>query len=352
MKIGIDARMVEHFGIGTYISNIITYLPKNSNNEYVLFGDKLKLKKYGLPIVETNFPIYSLQEQLFFINLIKKESVDLFFAPHYTIPVLYSGKIIVVIHDLIHLIYPNFLSSRFAHWYAKFMIKTALLKSKKVITISNNSKNDILKWFNVDSTKIKVIYPAVGTEFCFSKEKMEIKQKKYGKYLLYVGALRPHKNILNLVKVFNNLKTKNKIEHKLILVGKGKKFYVDEIKKIANKDCIIVDNATKEDIIEFYCGAKLFIFPSLYEGFGLPPLEAMSCSCPVAVSNTSSLPEVVGDAGIYFNPNNLDDMEQKIMLVLRDENLREQLVQKGLQRKKLFSWDKTVKGILEVFNEV
>jgi glycosyltransferase involved in cell wall biosynthesis len=182
-------------------------------------------------------------------------------------------------------------------------------------------------------------------------------KKKYGKYILYVGLIRPHKNILRFIDAFNKLKKDKKIEHKLILIGKGKDGYINEImKKIVQysleKEICIFEYVDMEGLINFYCGADLFVFPSLYEGFGLPPLEAMACGCPVVSSNTSSLPEVIGDAGIMFDPYSVDGLAKAMFKVIVDDGIRKDIVKKGFERVKLFSWKKMAEETIKIYNGV
>src|SRR3989339_778083 len=282
MRIGLDARMIDHSGIGTYIKNLLYFLPKISNYEYVLFGNTERLKMYNIPVYESKAPIYSIQEQIMFPNIIKKSNIDLFHSPHYITPILYNGKMVATIHDLIHLIFPEYLSLKMANLYSKDMVKSSCKKSKRIITISRNTKKDIINHFNVDESKIKITYLAASEIFKPSSVTAEDMRIKYGKYLLYVGAIRPHKNILFLLDLFKKLKKEKKITHKLILIGKGKVPYINEVRRkiydySMQNDVLIIEEIKQEQIAEFYCGADLFVFPSLYEGFGLPPLEAMAC---------------------------------------------------------------------------
>jgi len=349
--------MIESSGIGTYIKNLVCLLPKISRDEYILFGTRSKLEKYNLPVIEADFPIYGVREQVFFPGIIKKANIGLFHSTHYSIPVMYFGKMVVSVHDLIHLVYPEYLSSKPAYFYAKFMIATACRKAKKIITISENTKKDIIKYFHIEPSKIEITYPAVSDDFNPSQAKSETMKKKYGEYILYVGAIRPHKNILRLLEAFNKLKKEKKIKHKLILIGKGKIPYIYDVRKkisdfsLAN-DVLIMEEIEQDKLIDFYCGADLFVFPSLYEGFGLPPLEAMACGCPVVCSNNSSLPEVVGDSALTVNPMFEDKLASAIYRVITDDNLKNNLIEKGLERAKIFSWKKMAEETLRIYEKV
>lgn len=362
MKIGIDARMINYSGIGVYIKNLIRELPNLSNNEYVLFGDSKKLENFNLPVIDTKLPIYGIKEQIFFPFKLSKQKLDLLHLPHYPIPLLYRGEIVVTIHDLIHLIYPEYLPSKAAWFYAKFMFSHAGRRAKKVIAVSENTKRDTVELLNIPAEKIKVIYNGIDERFkpINDKESIEKTKRKYGlseKYILYAGLLKPHKNILRLIEAFPKLRRETQIKDKLVLVGNKEFPHYRAIKeKIKELDLenqiLILGEVDSEDMTALYNGADVFVLPSLYEGFGLPPLEAMACGCPVITSNTSSLPEVVGDAGIMVDPCDMDGLAEAICKVLTDEGLRQEMIKKGLARAKLFSWEKTAKETLKIYKEV
>jgi glycosyltransferase involved in cell wall biosynthesis len=357
MRIGIDARMIEHSGIGSYIKTLVSYIGKFDKNDYVLFGDPGKLEQFNIPVIKADFPVYSITEQIKLPGLLKKSGIDLFHETHYNVPYFYNGKLITTIHDLIHLIMPEFLPSKAAYLYAKFMIAYACKKSEKIITISQHTKNDLVKYFNVEPSKIEVIYIGVNPVFKPSKEISGEMTKKIGKYILYVGAVRPHKNVHTLIEAFIALRNKHNIEHKLVLIGKGKPEYIAKIGSIIalNKLENIVlrpEVKSQEELAKYYCGADIFVFPSLYEGFGLPPLEAMACGCPVISSNTSSLPEVIGDAGIMVGPKNVNAFADSIYNVISDPELKRSMSLNGIARSKSFSYEKTVKETAEIYNQI
>ena len=318
MKIAVDARMINMSGIGTYIQNLM------KNNCYdIALGKKDEIKKIDNKVetIEFDSPIYGIKEQLKFpYKEIKNAKIDILHVPHYNIPIFYSGKMIVTIHDLTHLIYPEFLPNKFAYFYAKFMIWLALKKATKVITVSNNTKKDILQRFKVDPNKIEVVYNGVGEEFV-KKEKKEIYYlynkfsiPKDKKIIMYVGNLKPHKNLERLLEAYS--KIENKEDTCLLLVGKAfEKYNVLEEKEQElniNMQVIHTGIVTQEELVDLYNLADLFVFPSLYEGFGLPILEAIACGTPVICSNTSSLPEVGGEYVDYFNPLDIKDIKVKM----------------------------------------
>ena len=318
MKIAIDARMINMSGIGTYIQNLM------KNNCYdIALGRKDEIKKIDNKIytIEFDSPIYGIKEQLKFpYKKLRKEKPDVLHVPHYNVPIFYRGKIVVTIHDLTHLILPEFLPNKLAYYYAKFMIWIALKKADKVITVSQNTKNDILKMFKVKPDKIEVIYNGVGEEFV-KKDKKDIKYlyEKFNipnnkKIIMYVGNLKPHKNLERLLEAYSKIIQRE--ETCLLLVGKAfKKYDVLEEKEKElgiEKQVIHTGIVTQNELVDLYNLADLFIFPSLYEGFGLPVIEALSCGTNVVCSNNSSIPEVGGRYANYFNPYDSEDLKNKI----------------------------------------
>ncbi len=351
MKVAIDARMINMSGIGTYIQNLMQYGCYN-----IALGNDDEISEFASNINTINFsaPIYGIKEQMKFpYKELKKLKPDVLHVPHYNIPIFYRGKMIVTIHDLTHLIYPEFLPNKFAKIYAKFMIWLALKKASKIITVSENTKNDILKMYKVNPEKIEVIYNGVGEEF-IKKDKKEIGYlyEKFGiprnkKILLYVGNLKPHKNLERLLEAYSKI---NNIEETcLVLVGKAFANYNKLEEKENNlkikKYVIHTGMVAKEEIIDLYNLADIFIFPSLYEGFGLPVLEALACGTQVICSNTSSMPEVGGNVVEYIDPLNVEDIKEKIE---KSDKKSEDLINKQLSK---FSWKKTYEKTWEVITK-
>jgi len=318
LKVAVDARMINMSGIGTYIQNLM------KNECYnVALGKKEEIYQVDnkIKVIDFDSNIYGIKEQLKFpyIKLLK-ENVDVLHVPHYNIPIFYSGKLVVTIHDLTHLIYKEFLPNKFAYFYAKFMIWLALKKADTVLTVSENTKKDILNLFRVKADKIKVIYNGVSSDFRRkSKDEIEYLYEKYSidkdkKLLMYVGNLKPHKNLERLLEAYSKI---NNIEDtRLLLVGKAFENYNvlgDKEEKLNIKDKVIHTGIVSHDeLVDLYNLVDLFVFPSLYEGFGLPVLEALACGTRVIASNSSSIPEVGGDLIEYFNPKSVEEMVVKI----------------------------------------
>lgn len=354
MKIAVDARMINMSGIGTYIQNLM------KNDCYnIALGNEQDIKSVNNKVDVINFdsPIYGIKEQLKFpYRKLRKLKPDVLHVPHYNIPIFYRGKMVVTIHDTTHLVLPEFLPNKFAKYYAKFMMWLAIKKSSKILTVSENTKKDLIRFFKVKPEKIEVILNGVGEEFVKKdKEKLKYLYDKFGipkdkKILMYVGNLKPHKNLERLLEAYS--KTDNMNETCLLLVGKAfEKYNVleDKEKQLKiEKNVIHTGIVLNEELVDLYNLADLFIFPSLYEGFGLPILEALSCGTPVICSNTSSMPEVGGNFVDYFNPYSIDETTKKI-----EDNLGKKLnyeeVKKYTQQ---FNWTekskrfiKTVEGV-------
>lgn len=311
----IDARMAYCSGIGTYIRELVPFLKEEFR--VILLVDELDREWCtDCEQILFNVPIYSVEEQVKFPFAIPKCS--LFWSPHYNIPLLpiRAETRIVTIHDVCHLVFGSFVEKM----YARFVLNKAL-KSDRVITVSQFSKQEIRNQFGFDET---VVIPIGVDKKRFSpKDVCQEVRKKYQlpqKYVLFVGSRKRHKNLEQLQKI--GLKD-------LVIVGPG------------------IKHVEADDLPILYSMAEVFVFPSLYEGFGLPPLEAMSCGCPTACSRAASIPEVCGDASIYFDPMNLEEMAQAIQRARKGE-----LIEKGFERAKRFDWRKTAEKHMRLFEEV
>ncbi|OGR83095.1 MAG: hypothetical protein A2901_02635 [Elusimicrobia bacterium RIFCSPLOWO2_01_FULL_54_10] len=340
MKIGFDARMINHSGIGTYSRAILKILTQDPALDFTVFGDLNKLANYPARKVLADFPIYSVKEQIFFPRLLSKNPVDVFHVPHYNAPLGYSGNLAVTVHDLIHLKYPP---SKLAYLYARGMFEAVLRKAKRVIVDSLHTKNDILELIGIPEDKIRVVYPGVDEDFSPATSNTQ------EPYILYVGNFKPTKNVGVLVEAF--LQARRKIpELRLILAGKD---FMPEATRLHSQapGVTVAGEVNKPKLLDLYRGARIFVFPSLYEGFGLPPLEAMACGTPVICSNAASLPEAVGDAAMKFDPHDPLPLSELIFGLWKDEAKRKELSQKGLARAAGFTWKKCAQQIQAVYAE-
>lgn len=354
--IGIDARMIEMSGIGTYIQHLMG----KGIYDYAL-GSEQEIKKYDkdVKIIPYDASIYSPKEQLMFPNkAVKMAGVDIMHFPHYNVPVSYKGCYVTTVHDLIHIILPEFLGSKVKYYYAKFLMGQALRRAEHVFTVSENSKKDIINYFGIDKDKISITYAAIDEKFR-EKENGEI-DYLYEKYqiprnikkILYVGNLKPHKNLITLLRAFKELDAEDVV---LLLVGKAFKNFdlkEQEIKLGIKERVIHTGIVAKEELVDLYNLADLFVFPSLYEGFGLPPLEAMACGTPVIAADNSSIPEVCGDAAIFVDGRNYMELSMIISNALNDELQRNCLVKKGRERSTQFDWGQAESEVKKVLSRL
>jgi glycosyltransferase involved in cell wall biosynthesis len=393
MKIGIDARKIRDFGIGTHIKNLIRYIPEfDRENEYVIFHypeDKeyVPQTSSNIRLVSDTSPKYSIRELVVLPYKIGKLRLDLFHATHYTLPPIRPCKGVVTIHDVIHLKFPEYLPHPAAYYYAKGMMWAAAKSARKVITVSECSKQDIMRYLGVPDGKIEVVYNGIEippgpplqkggsvgeippdpplqkggsvgeipSSSSLEKGRSDLEERLgiSRKYILYLGNFLPHKNHEMLVKAYGLLKRQHKIPHCLILAGKNEKMRQKLEALIAEEklqdDVILTGFVEPEWLSALYAQADLFVYPSLYEGFGLQALEAMGHHVPVAISNVSSLPEIAGDAAIQFDPKSAENMAEVMYKVLTDQTLRASLVKKGKQRLKHFSWQEMARKTVEIY---
>lgn len=367
-RIVIDARMYQESGIGRYIRNLLSCLSEvDKSNEYFILllrkdYDRVEFAN-NFQKVEADFKWYSVSEQLKLPKLIGQLNPDLVHFPHFNVPLLYDGKFVVTIHDLIH---QNFVMRRvttlnplfykFKQLGYKKVFEGAVRKSAKILVPSNFVKKQLVKNWIVDNDKVVVTYEAVDEKIINIKKRIKnsdrnniLKNLQINKpYLFYVGNAHPHKNVEGLIKTFRLLK---KRFPRLSLVLSGSDHYFWQRLKEENPDPGILYTGfiSDEQLVILYKEATAFVLPSLEEGFGIPVLEAFASSCPVVVSDRGSLPEVGRDAALYFDPLDIDDMTEKISQVIKDEKLRQKLTEKGLKRYKDFSWKTLAEKTLEVY---
>ena len=356
--ITIDTRMINSSGIGTYIRNLVPkIISAFPDVKFNLLGNRQDIIQYqwshveNVDILNCLSPIYSIAEQIGLSQKIPKDTT-LFWSPHYNIPLLYHGTLMVTVHDVFHLAMPQFVKGWHKRLYAKGMFSALKHKADAIICISHFTADELQRLTGINSGKIKIIHNGIS-ETWFNIEKKERPHSNH--YLLYAGNVKPHKNLARLIEAFKSLA--GKIPHDFVIVGKKEGFITGDV--VVEKKAAELGNRVHftgyvdEDLLKQYVvHSDAMVFPSLYEGFGLPPLEAMACGCPVVVSNAASLPEVCGDAAYYVDPYNVESIAEGIYKVLTDETLRQSLIQKGIERAKLFSWEKSAKEYISVFEEV
>jgi glycosyltransferase involved in cell wall biosynthesis len=315
------------------------------------------VSKHLIDIISFRSPIYSIEEQCYggiLLNSLKK-SADLFHFPHYNVPLFFSGHFVVTVHDLVHMLFPEYFGTARAKM-ASIILKRSLVNAKRIIAVSQATAMDIKKTFPDVAHKVCIVYE-YPSEFFNPQPIFDItsfkEKNNLSHYILYVGNRKPHKNIKRLIMAFQLL---NHQFPNLQLVIVGKKFTANDevsilLKSLQNNDIIELDECDDEELRFFYCGAEALILPSLYEGFGLTALEAMACGTPVVVSDVASLPEIVGTAGLYFNPYNTENMAEMIHEILSNKILHDELRAAGLARVKLFTREISARKTFEVYQK-
>lgn len=362
MTIGIDGNEanVEHrVGVSIYALSLLQHFNKKANTrlKFIIY---LKNKPgNSMPPQNENFkyrvisgPLWS---QIFLpAHLSLKKEIDVFFTPAHYAPRHCPVPLVVTIHDLSHFYFPNeFLKKdlyKLTNW-----TKYSVRKARKIIAVSENTKQDLIKFYDLPEDKIRVIYNGYEKSLHLPPSTVHRHPELVsGSYILYVGTLQPRKNVPTLIRAFDKFSKIHK-DYKLVITGK-KGWLFDEIFELVRElglenKIIFTDYVNDNKLAELYKDAFCLVFPSFYEGFGIPILEAMGNSCPVISSNASSLPEVGGDACLYFNPNNDDELVEKLKELINLEK-RNSLIKKGLARIKLFSWKKCADETLETIKNI
>ncbi|OGS03928.1 MAG: hypothetical protein A2204_03215 [Elusimicrobia bacterium RIFOXYA1_FULL_47_7] len=372
MNIGINARYLQKrsTGIENYLKNIIAKLKDtDKSNSYTLFfGNDRQVPDYALggnfthdvPDMRTDSQLKRvLWEHFYLPKQLKKLKIDVFHEPSFISPFFKSCPTIITVYDLAYLFCPDCYTFR-NRAYLGAMLSRSVSTSEYIIAISENTKSDILKHFRVPDNKVKVIYCGVNELFKKTNDTLKVDsiRKKYGitkDYILNVSLISPRKNLIALMQAFKNARQSGRIDAQLVIAG-GKGWLYEKIIAYAKSsgfenDIIFTGYVTDDELLHLYNGARLFAFPSVYEGFGLPLLEAMACGCPVISSNTSSMPEVCGEAALYFNPKNLAEISEAIDRVINDVGLSNSLINKGLEQVKKFSWGKAAAQTLSLYEK-
>jgi len=361
----VDARMINFSGIGTYIRNLLPILTKNTSYKYRLLlpaDYQGALETFpGCDLITCSSSIYSLKEQIEIPKKINK--CDLFWSPHYNVPLtsIKADKRVVTIHDVLHLRYiKNF--SFHKRLYASLVMKKATQYSDAIITVSDFSKSEILALTNAQSSKIKRIYLGIHHDW-FSKfnpfsldREVRDKFSPPDNFILYVGNVKPHKNLQGAVSAFKRWIIDKKVDHYFIVVGKHfddfplkKTIQNDEVLR---KRVIFYESVGHSDLRWFYANAIATVIPSFYEGFGIPAIEAMCSGSPLLASNTASLPEVCRDACVYVDPHSVDSIYDGLQNIILNEANRAALKEKGFANVKRFTWENAAQEHNELFDKL
>ena len=364
MRIAIDARKLHDFGIGTYVRNLIRELARQDHDdEYAVlcFPDDVELvRSHGArftPFVE-RAGNYSVRELLTVPFTVRRTRADLFHAPHYVVSPLVRRPYVVTIHDCIHLRFPQYLPSQSAHVYARTMMRMSARRARRILTVSQASRDDIVHFLGVPADKIDVIPNAIDEDLISLAGDADVARVReryqlHAPFVLYTGNIKPHKNVDRLIEAFSLLRQRRPGDVTLVIIGDEASKY-PKLRRLVHRHQLhkhvrflgFVPDAT---MAALYRLASVFVFPSLYEGFGLPPLEAMALGTPVITSNVSSLPEVVGDAAVLIDPGSPASIADALARVLDDEALRAELIRRGHERVKAFSWARSAARTREVY---
>jgi len=379
MRIGIDCRTIlnpkagEQAGVGHYTYYLVkNLLALDKKNEYVLFFDPwaINIKEFEQKNVSLRiFPFFKYKRYLPFSyshllisSFLEREKLDVYHAPANIIPLNYGKPSVVTVHDLAIYDHPEWFPTKFftnQAFSTKILVPKSLRKAKKIIAVSENTKKDIRRLFRIAASKIEVVYEGV------SREKPSLSfiklQKKFGlrkNYFFFVGTLEPRKNIVRLIHAFYALVSSGKIDRQLVLAGNlGWNFKeilaaINQVNKKQKNSLKYVGYVDHEEKWSLLKNAFCFVFPSLYEGFGLPVLEAMSQKTPVITSDISSLPEVAGKAALLVHPENTGEIAEAMVKMASDRKLGQEMSEKGFSRAKDFSWEKTAEETLAIYKSV
>jgi glycosyltransferase involved in cell wall biosynthesis len=351
MRIAVDGRMINASGIGKVIENVLKRMVLlQSSWQFFVLGRREELEQFdfmhmkNVDIIQCCSKIYSLREQIEFFHKIPA-AMDWFWSPHYNIPLFYRGRMLVTIHDVFHLAHAEFVNGLHKRLYAKLMFAAVVQKADKIVCVSEFTARELQKYTKVDKEKLKVIYNGVDEKWfhVVRGERLHVKP-----YFIFVGNIKPHKNLQRLLDAFYIVQ--GKIKQDLILVGK-KDGFITGIEKLDDSIARLGDRVhftgyvSDEVLHQYVRQADAMIFPSLYEGFGLPPLEAMACGIPVMVSNVAALPEICGEQALYCDPYNVSDLADKMLQITYENKIEHNFYEYA----KKYSWDITVEKMIKLF---
>ena len=372
MRIGLNAHLLSFSrsyrgaGISWYIHNLLLHLPQaDQDNEYIAFLSErgadfpsLKLRLSRLPTIRP--PLRILWEQFIQPIELAKESIDILHSLAFVQPVICPCPAVITIYDLSFLLFPEAFKS-LNRTYLSLFTPYSARRADRVIAISASTKEDIVRHLGVDPGRIDVVYPGVDEAFrpIADRGRLAAFREKHGlpeRLILFVGTIEPRKNVERLVRAYARLRKEGNLPHKLVIGGAEGWLYTEVFATVEEMglgdDVILPGYIPRDELLLWYNAADVFVYPSLYEGFGLPPLEAMACGTPVIASNASSLPEVVGEAGLLVDPYDVEGMAEAMFKVLTDEELREGMRRKGLERAKGFSWLKMARETVKVYGHI
>ncbi len=351
--------MINASGIGVYLRNLIPLLlAERPSYRFNLLGNAPILKSLHwtqteqVSIIHCDYPIYSLTEQMFVSKKIPL-STNLFWSPHYNIPLNHKGALLVTVHDVLHLARPDFVPGWHQRAYAKFMFAKLSKRALAILCDSDFTRREFIRHTGHSKENLTVTYLGVETSwFNFAKSE---RNPYRGPYIVFVGNVKPHKNLLNLLLAFELIQ--DRIPHDLLIIGKATGFRTGDaavIKKARTLgERVFITGEVDGSLLQQYVAhADMLVLPSLYEGFGLPALEALACCCPVLVADIPALREICADEALYCDPLAPSDIAEKIMQLATNPTLRNELVAKGRKRAQGFSWAQCANGTLKVIERL
>ncbi len=353
MNIGVDARELRRgqmTGIGRFLRNLLSGLLKlDSDNRYFLFGFRdldFQADARNLTTVLRDGTVTLFWDQVYLPSAIKAHKIDVFFSPYYKVPLLAPCGVVLTHHDFTMFSYPEYKKRVLYNAALKAAMLVFNKKARRIICDSEFTRREMHGYFDLPAEKAVLITESAGAGFApCGAERIEVVRKRYKlekRYLLYVGNSYPHKNVEGLVRAYGLLPAEQRGKYDLALAGVAPSFCAAEgVRGLGH----VADG----ELAALYCGAELFVFPSFMEGFGLPPLEAMACGCPVISSSADCMPEVLGDACLYFDPGDTGGMSSMIARVLNDGEVRAGLRRKGAARAEFYASKNTAAELLEIF---
>ncbi|MFQ6108873.1 MAG: glycosyltransferase family 4 protein [Candidatus Aminicenantales bacterium] len=352
MKIILDARKIQDYGIGVYVENLFQGIIDSKCHEcrvLHLRGTQYPQAPEG-SFVEVSFKNYDPREHLEVPIKIRRLKDFRYFSPHYVSPLFLKNRLIVTVHDLIHFRFPHLFRPAIRVTIGRFFMEQVRKKAEVIFTVSNTTRDDLVELFGVREDRIRVVYNGISD--VFFREPRQAPPFSFP-YILYVGNLKPHKNLPVLLRAFSSIK--DRYSHlRLLLVGAepGKAFMrmKRDLRLEERVEC--KPYSSHKELIRILDGAEFFVFPSLYEGFGFPPLEAMARRKAVISSSGGSLREVLGQAALFFDPNSDEELAEKISRFLDDEGLRKTYEEKGYIHSSSFRWQKTTHAYLDILEEI
>ncbi len=387
MQILVDIRLLGKGGVSgieEYTRNLLQQiLTIDRSNDYILFYNGLRKQlldinvaprlRSGIKVIDWHLPNKVLDFSTRFFrfpaidNFIK---TDLVFSPHFNILSVRKAPRVITFHDLSFLHHPSFFSWKQKFWHWLQNIKKQAREAEKIIAVSEFTKNDLVNLLGISPEKISVVYSGISEEFgkiaASSTSDLAYRQagasevgarNDHKPYILYLGTLEPRKNVPAIIRAFNILKNKAAFrDWQLVIAGRPGWLFEDILREISASphkgDIVLKGAVSPEERVSLYNLAKVFVYPSFFEGFGFPPLEAQACGCPVVVSDRTSLPEIVGDSALLVNPWKVEDLANAVEEAALNNQLRGKLIKAGQENVKRFTWKKTAEETLEVFNNI